>query len=202
MQRYKRWLAVVGLVVVAGVGAAACQSSGPSAPSAQAKENTQQAADSTSLINNQPIPGLNYSQLRQNLIEIETAQANGVQTTSFFFNQGVQDPIFVCPSIGFPIPNTASLSNPEQIIQADGGYQATNSVPIPQMDPNGIYAPTSSSGTYAICVGADGKPFAKYWEGFVDAVTGPAKWDEASHTEQMLGPSSFTFSTSKATAAP
>lgn len=165
-------------------------------PSGQAQENKQQAQSTESLVINQPLPHFNYSQLRQNLIELETAQATGVQTTSFFFNNGVQDPIFSCPSIGVPIPNTMSLSNPQQVVH-DGYPTGGAALTTGQMDPNGVYTPQSSTGTSVICIGADGKPIGQYWEGNVHAVFAPAKWNQQLHQVEIIGPASFTFTKSQ-----
>lgn len=184
-------LGALGLLMIIGV--VACNGTGTKVPAGQKLENQQQSADTASIVNNQPIPHFNYSQYRQNLIEIETAQANGVQTTSFFMNQGVPDPIGDCPSIGTPIPNTASLSNPQQIVNAYD--QGVSSAVVSQMDPNGVYTPASSAGTYVICVGADGKPYATYWEGFVYTIFGPAKWNATTHRADLIGPPSFKFTT-------
>lgn len=186
--------AVICLMIV-GLLAAAC-STGPDAPTGQTQENKQQQQSTKSLVNNQPLPHFNYSQARQNLIELETAMANGVQTTSFFFNQGAVDPIDTCPSIGVPIPNTASLSNPQQVIDGSGQYGGGN-VTTGQMDPYGVYVPTNSTGTFVVCIDAQGKPYADYWEGFVKTVFAPAKWNEQTHKVELLGPPSFSFSTQK-----
>lgn len=185
----------LGGVVVTGVlisaVAVACSSS-HSQPSGQAQENQQQSRDTTAIVTNQPLPGFNYSQLRQNLKEIETAQANGVQTTTFFFNQGVADPIMSCPSVGAPIPSTDQLSNPSQIVHDNypSGYAA---LVTEQMDPTGVYT-GQSTGTYVMCIGADGKTYANYWEGYVQTVFGNATWDESKHQVSMVGAPSFNFS--------
>ena len=135
----------------------------------------------------QPVPRFNSSQLRQNLIEIETAQANATLTTSFMFlmaGYGTTGPIVSwCPSIGFPIPATYQLTNPEQVV----GYTT-----VSQIEANGVYT-GDTTGTYVICVGADGEPYAFYHEGFVSTVTGPAHWDNTKGEIVMDGPSSATF---------
>ena len=64
--------------------------------------------------NNQPVPKFDWSQYRQTVIDVETAEVNGVVTTTFMMNFGA-DPISSCPSIGFPVASTAQLTNPEQI---------------------------------------------------------------------------------------
>lgn len=183
----RKFIALI-LLVVLGVALSACddRSTGDQA------ESRTQAQATTNVVQNQPIPVFMRSQMRQNLIEIETAQANGVQSTTFFFNQGVQDPIFVCPSIGTPIAASMSLSNPQQIQYSDSHGSGV----VAQMDPNGVYT-GATTGTYVMCIGADGKPFAKYWEGFVDTIFGPAIWDPKTHSEQLVGPPSFNFSRAK-----
>jgi hypothetical protein len=154
--------------------------------SAQQREQSQQTSDTQSLEQSQPIPHYNYSQIRQTAIDAQDIAANGTQTTSFFFMMGNQDPIFSCPSLGEPVPNTAQLSNPEQIAPISGRYGggATN---LPQMDPDGIYATSSSSGTYVICVSGSGAKYLQYWEGDVMTVAAGATWDTAKHTLKVTG---------------
>jgi hypothetical protein len=182
------------LIVIPALAAAlflaACTSSG------QQQENRQQEQDTRTLINNQPLPHFNYSQERQALIEAETIAANGTQTTSFFFNQGVRDPIFVCPSIGLGVPDSASLSNPDQVVNS--GYPSGGqSLTVSQMDPFGVYAPPSSTGTYVICVNAQGQEYVRRWEGFVDTINAPAVWDLKTHTEKLIGPPTTRIRTKK-----
>lgn len=138
---------------------------------------------------NQPVPIFDWSQLRQNLIEVETSQARTTQTTSFFFNQGVVDPVHSCPSIGFPIPATYQLTNPQAKV-------VNHDLTLPQIEANGVYTDVTT-GTYVICIDAQGKGYAFYWEGFVGTAAGPAKWDTVTHSMQLVGPPSFDYSTSR-----
>jgi len=158
----------------------------------QALENKQQQQDTASLVNNQPIPHFNYSQERAALIEAETIAANGTATTSFFFNQGVADPIGSCPSIGLGIPDSAQLSNPQQV-----NNTGNSTVTIGQMDPFGVYAPSSSTGTYVDCVNSSGQEYLVRWEGFVETVTAPAVWDTATHSVRLVGAPTVTIKTAK-----
>lgn len=185
----KRILGVVlfGSVVLV---VAAC---GGHSNTGQQLEAQQQVQDTWSLIHAQPVPHYNYSQIRQNLIELETAQANGVQTTSFFFNMGERDPIQICPSIGAPIATTTQLTNPQEQVRDPNGGSVPGSSVLAQMDPNGVYT-GQSSGTYVMCVAQDGKPYANYWEGFVQTIFGPASWNYSTHQAQLIGPPSFRFS--------
>jgi hypothetical protein len=137
----------------------------------------------------QPVPQFDWSQLRQNLIEINTAQAETTQTTSFFFNLGTDAPVSSCPSIGFPIASTAQLTNPEQAIDPFRGDNG--GVTVPQIEQTGVYT-GDSSGTYVICVDPAGTPYAFYWEGYVATVTGPAIFADGEIT--LTGAPTFDFS--------
>ena len=179
--RNKRY---IGLAAAAAVTAlvlgtvAACSSGG-----AQRQENTQQQADQSALEASQPLPQFDWSQYRQTLIDAETAEADNTQTTSFMFQQGDANPVASCPSIGEPVANTASLSDPQQV--ADGG--SNSAVAISQMDPNGVYTPTNSSGTYVICLANGGSKYLFYWEGDVMTVAGAAQWNTQTHSVQVIG---------------
>lgn len=161
----------------------------------QSREFRSQDAISANFEKTQPVPVFSFSQLRQNLAEIESAQAHGVQTTTFFFNMGERDPIQSCPSIGAPIPTTAQITNPEQPLR-DNSQPLNNgggNVTVGQMEPTGVYG-GNSTGTYVMCIGGNGKPYADYWEGFVQTIFGPATWNQQAHQVQLVGPPSFKFS--------
>jgi hypothetical protein len=183
--------ALAGLAVVALV-LAGCSTGG--ATKAQSVDQ-QSSADALAQVQQaQPTPAFSWSQLRQNLIEIETAQANTVQTTSFFYNQGVQTPIFTCPSIGYAIPATYQLTNPDQV-QLHQGDRNGGNVVISQNEVTGVYM-GQTSGTHVICVDANGQGYDNYWEGFVQTVTGPAHWDAAKGQVVLDGAPTAAFSTS------
>lgn len=125
----------------------------------------------------QSIPFHDWSQYRETLISVDEAQAKGTATTSFFFLAGKQDPVRMCDSIGYAVPSTAQLTNPEQI----NSYGAW-----PQMEPNGVYT-GDSQGTYVVCL-VQGKAVPTYWEGEVETEGGPAKWDRSQHMIISTGP--------------
>lgn len=182
MLKKKMRFVAIGLLLVFSV--AACSSGAESEGTKKDEETSAQAL--ADLQKAHPTPLFERSQLRQNLIDIVTAQAEATQTTSFFFLEGV-GVVGQCPSIGFPIATTAQLTNPDQKAGSrDGGYFA-----LPQVEPTGIYT-GDSSGTYVICVDGRGGAYARYWEGYVQTVSGPAEVNEQGHVE-LIGPSSFEF---------
>jgi hypothetical protein len=110
----------------------------------------------------QPAPRFDYSQIRETMIAVQTAQANGTQTTSFWFARGLAgqaSPIGSCPSLGFPLPASTQLTDPKLIEQT------------------GVY-PGTTDGTYVVCVGLEGKPFISYVEADVVTVSGPAEFKD------------------------
>lgn len=176
---HARKLAIVAAAVGAGaIALVGCGSHGNAANNANAKAEQNQL----NIYNaTQPLPVFNKSQLRQTLIEVETAQSQPTPTTTFFFNLGSVDPISSCPSIGFPVATTDQVSNPEQITRAGVGSGNYSDGVIPQIDPNGVYS-GDSTGTYVLCLNAAGLAYASYWEGNVYAVSGAASWDRTTHS--------------------
>jgi hypothetical protein len=176
---------VIGAVVLSGAGLAACSSSTKAGTNIEQGQSNDQLAQYTQ---SQPIPYFKWSLERQILIDAEVASARGDQSTSFFFNFGIQDPILVCTSLGQAVPDSAQLSNPEQVV----GNKQNKVLPsgdwttLPQMEPFGIHTSPSSVGTYAICI-INGKPVLQRAEETVHTVMAPAKWDANKHQIVVVG---------------
>jgi len=143
----------------------------------------------------QPVPNFDWSQYRQTVIDVTSAQANSVATTTFMFNQGVTDPIDECPSIGFPVPSTTQLTNPEQITYGTlAGMSSGDWGVIAQSEQTGVYT-GDSSGTYIVCVAEDGTAYIDYWEGYVKTTGGAAHWDSTKHRVVLDGKPTVTTTT-------
>jgi hypothetical protein len=166
------------LAVAAGLSLSACSSDSPK--SVTVNDQKQGAKQQDIYRKNQPVPLYDWSQYLQTLIDMEGAQVHGVATTSFFFNQGVRQPIEVCPSIGFQVPSTSQLTNPLQLItnndNSNGGSYLQSGV-VGQQDPNGAFT-GDSSGSYVVCVGPGGKKWYHDAEENTHVVGGPAHWDD------------------------
>jgi hypothetical protein len=167
-----RILGVVAAIAAAGIAVAGCTSSGNSSGQ-QLEQNTSNNIEKTFLLN-QPPPTFAHSDIRAAAISIEAIQALGEQTTSFgLSNDGKL--IWECPSLGEPVASTTEITNPVQGQNLTDGNGNYNTIPVGNMDPNGIYA-GNSTGTYVLCVDSQGRPYTQYWEGYVDTVSGPAQW--------------------------
>ena len=175
------------LAAIGGAAVLAAVLAGCNQPNSNNTEHSEANAGINQILANQPVPIFDSSQQRADMIEAEAIMALGTATTSFFFPEGsVVDgkvdapPIKVCPSEGEPIPNTSSLTNPEQ--QTSGG-----SATVGQMDPDGVYSPSDSSGTYVVCLTRGGQPWLEYWEGDVMTVSAAALWNTGTHQVQVTG---------------
>jgi hypothetical protein len=172
----------------------ACPGDGNSDTTAQAKEASQASSGANKLLDHQQLHQYDYSQYRQSVQDIEDSMAAAVTTTTFFFLPMQKDPYKVCPSIGFPISGGTQLSNPWQVSDGHGiDGTGTGNVAIGQMDPIGVYLPSSAAATFVLCVRADGTIKPSVAEPSVHTEVGPAVWDYDKHVVIDTGAASFQF---------
>lgn len=180
------------VVVCAAFVLTACATSENSNARKEESQVAQQQLDN--FLKTQPVPSFAWSQLRQTLIEIETAQAEGTASTAFFMSLGNPDPIFTCPAIGFPIPATFQLTNPDQL--ATTGPRERGTVTVAQLEATGVYTGDTAA-TNTLCVDDNGNPFAFYHEGPVTLVLAPATWDSSKHQVVLTGLPTGDFTTAQ-----
>lgn len=162
------------IIIAAPLTLMACGNSDPGG-NGYAIENTNSGAIATHFnLVQPPYTPTGKSVYRENLNDAEASQVLGLNTTTFFFQQGRQDPFFWCPSRGGAVPNTAELTDP-QYVEPDPNASA-GSVIISNMDPNGVYSPSSSQGTYVSCYDNAGRVFQVYSEPDVVQISAAATW--------------------------
>lgn len=146
------------LVAVLALAAVACGT--PTSGNANTNEATQVNRQQDIYNKTQPIPLFDYSQDRATLLQIYSAKNEARQTWAVVFsNNGV--PLWSCPSIGFPIPTTTQLTNPDSYGGGAYGYFT-----LPQAEPNGLYTGDSLA-TYILCVRPNGDVVPLYAEPLV-----------------------------------
>ena len=121
----------------------------------------------------QPIPWFDWSQDRDNLIQIYKQKNEGRSTHAVVRSSGTGEILWDCPSIGFPIPADTQLTNPIQIDVTSGHAGA-----IEQAEPNGLFTSKHTDGTYVLCVDGAGAISPQYTEAKVDVFTRPIKIEE------------------------
>jgi hypothetical protein len=118
----------------------------------------------------QPVPVIEWSQPRDNQIQIYVMSQGARTTWSVVYPIGVNIPIFDCPSVGFPLPADTQLTNPLKVYGSNGGV-------IEQAEPNGLYTSKNTDATYVICILPDGTRYPYYTEGKVNTWPFPVTVD-------------------------
>jgi hypothetical protein len=141
-------------------------------PTAADKERAVVNKQQELYVNNQPAPVFDWSLERHLLTELYKARNNAVAIYSYVRNQYTGKILSSCPSIGFPISAATQLTSPNMTDRHDGQYGGGNVV-LPQPEPNGLFSPSESRGTYVMCVNKDGKVEPRYYEEDVEAFVTP-----------------------------
>jgi hypothetical protein len=171
-----RKVLVAFVVVAIALVAAACDMSTTSTSVKTEQNATNNQMDQYLKV--QPIPYFDSSAMRQTLIDILKAQTTPTNTWSVEVAlDGTA--IYMCPSIGYPIPATDELTNPQQV-SSGGSNSSYWGTTVAQADPNGVYG-GDTAGTYILCVGPDGKYTPVYAEPNVMTFPYPVSIDPVTH---------------------
>lgn len=108
---------------------------------------------------NQPVPAFDFSLERDIAIQLYTIRNEARNTYTVVTSQGTGTPVWMCPSVGYPIPYDVQLTNP---LRADVYY--SEAVVIEQAEPNGLYSSKNSAGTWVMCLDKEGRVVPVYTE--------------------------------------
>ncbi len=159
------------IVALACMGNSGCDESPDQ--TATKKEANIVAQQQQIYVNTQPPPVFDWSLERHLMTELYKARNNAVATYSYVRNQYTGKILSSCPSIGFPISAGSQLTNPSV---AEWHYgQGSASAVLPQPEPNGLFSPSTSRGTYVMCLNKDGKVEPRYYEEDVEAFVTPMR---------------------------
>ena len=137
----------------------------------------------------QPVPLYDFSQVRETLIRINALLIEGRQGYATIVNPLTGEPLFSCPSIGFPIPADTQVTNPQNVSRE-------NAV-IEQVEPNGTFTSKNTQGTYILCVASGGRAIPVYSEPPVIASGAPLVWDPTTGQYQFEGEPSMVIEVGK-----
>ena len=162
----KGLITVLLILIVLGVGCA----SDNERYTAKATEEKQVGKQQALYVATQPPPYFDWSQQRDIMIQIYKAQNEAIYTYSYTQSPYTGKIMWESATFGFPIAGGTQLTNPEQTVTA---YQSLAT--IAQAEPNGLYSPESSRGTWVLCVNEDGSISPAYIEDDVKCFTTPMK---------------------------
>lgn len=135
--------------------------SGCGDPTSAQIEQSQQELANKQIVRNQPPPDLGgWSFERHIVTELYKARNRTISTYTYTIIEYTGQIVEVCPSIGYPIPYSTQLTNPEKI---EDRYQSGYAI-LPNPEPNGLYPPSSAEATIINCVNPDGSLSPVYFE--------------------------------------
>lgn len=131
-------------------------------------EESQLESAVQAIVKNQPPPDLGgYSFERQIVIETYLARNSTIATYAYMFSMDGKI-VEICPSIGYPIPYSTQLTNPQVLtynyVGRSAGYIEGA---IANPEPNGVYPPDNAAATLVQCVNPDGSVSPTYIEWYV-----------------------------------
>lgn len=181
----KRILTTIGTLIVASILFVGC---GISQSDTNLKEQKITEDNQARLSRLYPIPQMDTSLERDIVVQLYELRNQARNTHSVILSDGTATPVWDCPSIGFPIANDVQLTNPEQIAVQNQYGVAT----LPQAEPNGLYTPASSWGTWVLCAEGDGSIAPVYNEADTITFPFPVKVDYITGRITRDGPATAT----------
>jgi len=123
---------------------------------ARLEESRQQGEGALALVENQPVPDLGGWSFEREIVRQTYLARNGTIAIYTYLMTLDGTIIEICASIGYPIPYSTQITNPEV---SNGSYG-----PLPQAEPNGLYPPSNAEATLVQCVNPDGTVSPGYFE--------------------------------------
>lgn len=92
------------------------------------------------------MPGITHFREKRMFKEIYEMRDQATVTYTYLYSPMTGKLIKLCDSIGFPLPNSTQYTNPNKIV-----YPYSVGYIMPQADPNQLYSPATSAGTWVMC---------------------------------------------------
>jgi len=107
------------------------------------------------------MPAINNFQEKKLLKQIYELRDNEkIVNYAYLYNEFNGKLILLGKCIGYGIPYSTQYSNPEKLAREGTNYGIT----LPQAEPNGLFMPSSSDGTWVMLLDAEGTPHPVYIE--------------------------------------
>ena len=120
-------------------------------------QNRKQEEMNTRAVQTVGMPAIVNFQEKRTLKDILELRDTALATYTYTVAEMTGKKVFLCNSIGFGISAATQFTNPQQ--------HYSQGIVLPQADPNGLYSPSSTSGTWVMCLNPEnGKPVAMYVE--------------------------------------
>jgi hypothetical protein len=124
----------------------------------QQKESDDQNKIVLKILNNQPLPDLNgYSFERDIVIQLlEARNKSTVLNWVYNFSPQTLEYLEICRAVGFPIPYSVQLTNPQTVVSTCRGTGNCSNDVVMQAEVNALYPPPQADATWVLCLTEDG----------------------------------------------
>lgn len=104
----------------------------------------------------------NFRELKMAKDIYELRDQTGLITYTYLWSEIQAKMVFLCDSIGYPIPYATQFSAPDSmqryVVPATINTSFSSGVALlPQAEPNGLFIPDSADGTWVMCLDGNGK---------------------------------------------
>ena len=142
----------------AGVIAATISCGAPALAASEYDQQVQQEKMLAQARNSIGMPAITNFQEMRMLKQVLELRDQAVSTVTYIVDLGGKLHK-VCDSIGYGIPYATQFTSPMRPAKSSEVWQNGN-VALPQADPNGLFSPASSEGTWVNCLNPDTKKLA------------------------------------------
>lgn len=158
MKTFKRtMLALVAVFIVMGMAACA------PAPTSNDKQREAQEKildEGNSQVGMPAIKNFREKKILKDIYELR--DQTGLTTYTYVWSDIQAKLVFLCESIGYPIPYATQYSAPEAVQRynlpsSEGSGRYYGHEVLPQAEPNGLFIPGSAEGTWVLCKDPNGK---------------------------------------------
>jgi hypothetical protein len=138
-------LLALSSVVLMGAQEESCSGGPPTSDQIQRDQQERLLAEGTSQTGMPAIINFRERKMMKQILELRDQASFSTYTYVFSTMTGKLIPF--CHSIGYPIPYSTQYTNPLKPIGGDDNHW----IAIGQADPNGLFSPPSSDGTWVMC---------------------------------------------------
>lgn len=136
-------VALVAITLLFG-GASGCND----IPTSDQKMNSAQEQLANEAVMEVGMPAIVNFQEKRMMKSIIESRDRSIATTTYVMSEMTGQLFKMCDSVGYGLPYATQYTNPMKVITQGAPGVAT----IPQADPNGLFSPSSSEGTWVLCL--------------------------------------------------
>jgi len=143
----KPFIALASIAVL-GISLVGCEYT-PSSDEVQRSQQERILKEGTAQTGMPAIKNFRERKLLKQMIEMRDQE--GLVTYTYTVPETTGRPVFFCNSIGYGLSAATQYTNPQKV-----AYSTNGNVTLPQADPNGLFSPSSTEGTFVVCVDPNG----------------------------------------------